>query len=162
MPQLGACHHPPDRDERRHVDEGAQVIGRVEGAVEPLRRQDGAHRHAEGHDDPQHREPQPIRRRRLRRRDGRVEHAKLLGGLTLLQVRRELRVLVPLQERLIALLHHVVAARELLDLILPARRTLDAAFVLGDRAAEHCPPAVSARRARCRVARAPAAPRRLE
>ena len=109
----------------------------MERGVEPLCRHDSANGQPERSNDPHHHQPQPVGCGRLCRRDGGVEHAKLLGGLALLQVRRELCVLVPLQEGLIALLHHVVAARELLDLVLPARRALHAGLVLRDRPAEH-------------------------
>src|SRR5207253_6204666 len=126
-----------DRGNRRQHGnrrEGAEVVHRVEGGVEVFGQHDRRRRRAEGEQRGEEGEPDPIRRRRLARGNGRVQETELRPASAPFHVLGDLGVLIPLHQRVVELLGGTVVPRHLLELLLPLGGGLDATLGGGDRA----------------------------
>src|SRR5262249_6328537 len=77
-----------------------------------------------------------VRRNGDCRRESGVQDPELLAFLTLLHALCELRFLISLHQRLVELFGRVIVPRDVLKLLLSARRALMAGLVACDRAAE--------------------------
>ena len=121
-----------DARQDRRFCERAQVVESVKRSVELLGEHRCTPRRREGHQHADEDEPDPIRRQRLLRRNGRIQDPELLALSTLLHALRELGVLVPLQQRGVALLRRLEILRHLLELLLALRGVLDPSLVRVD------------------------------
>ena len=125
-----------NRDEHRHAGELAELVDAVEGHVELFGGQHDGDGRRKGEQDAHEHQADAVRRRRSFGRKRRLEDAEPLALAIGLHAGRELRLVVPLQQRVVEILGGLAVARNQREFLLALRRAFEPLLEGADRPAD--------------------------
>ena len=125
-------HNPRNAHQHRHFGEGPKVFHLVECRIPLLSQQHRTSGQSSGQNGPNQDQLEAVRCSGRFGGNGRIQDAELLAFLALLHVPRELGIFVPLEQRVVEILRHLVVPLQLLKLLLMLRRLFDPPLVGGE------------------------------